>query len=417
MSSRSTILLVGSGERLYREYLLASIARDHDVWLLDASAPDWQSRYVAGATVLDPFDERALVRAARDVAARRPVAGALSYDEALILPTARIVEELELPGMSVETVRRCRDKLATREAVAAVGIAQPQSVAVASLADAADAAERIGYPVVLKPRGLGASHGVVVAAGAGELPGAWAAATAAEYPGVPTYGTILVEEFLDGPEISIDGFVVDGAYRMLFIARKQLGMDPYFEETGHIVYAGDRLLHDADLSAYLSEVHRALGIERGLTHSEVRLTSRGPKLIEVNGRVGGDLIGLVGREATGIDIGEVAATVATGGRPIAHPTRRRCVGIRFCYPPADCRVVSVALPRPGGHLIAATALAAAGERVRLAPRGYAERVAYVMCTAGDARTCDARLDGAAARVKLSWAPLEPAVAAHAGAGA
>lgn len=406
MSVHPTLLLIGSGEQRYREYLVASFARDHDLWLLDATEPHWQTRHLAGFTVVNPFDEGQLVDAAFQVARDRPVAGVMSYDEALILPAAHVMEALELPGTPVEGVRRCRDKLATRQALEGAGIRQPQSVAVSCFADAAVAATQIGYPVVLKPRGLGASQGVVVAADAAALGDAFAAATAAEYPGVPRYHTILVEEFVEGPEISIDGFVAESRYHPLFIARKKLGFEPYFEETGHVVDADDPLLLDPELKQYLTAVHCALRIDQGITHTEVRLTGDGPRLIEVNGRLGGDLIPLIGREATGIDPGSVAAAVATGRRPVTVPRLRRCVGIRFCYPPTDCRVLSVTLPHTGLGLIATEALAASGDTVRLPPRGYAERVAYVICEGDNPQICNARLDDAASRVKLQSEPLE-----------
>lgn len=417
MSARTTVLLVGSGHQRYREYLMASIAHEHDIWLLDVAEPRWQARHLVGFTVLDPFDERGLVAAARTVARTRSVAGVVCYDEALILPAAHVVEALGIPGAGVDAVRRCRDKLATRQALAAAGLPQPQSIAVTSRADAAAAARRVGYPVVLKPRGLGASQGVVVAADAGALDDAFAVATAAEYPGVPRYPTILVEEFVDGPEISIDGFVADGDYQILFVARKQLGLEPYFEEIGHIVDAADPLLHDPELERYLAAIHRALAIERGMTHTEIKLTSRGPRLIEVNGRLGGDLIPFIGREATGVDPGEVAAAIAVGGRPEVCPRRQRCVGIRFCYPPVDCRVLSVALPRTGAGLVAAEALVEPGDAVRLPPNAYAQRIAYVICEGDDPPRCNARLDDAVRGVQLRYEALQQPVAEPSRVGA
>src|SRR5207247_3018677 len=99
-------------------------------------------------------------------------------------------------------------------------------------------------------------------------------------------------------------------------------------------------------------------------------------------RIGGDLIPYIGREATGIDAGAVAFAIATGAATGVTASRRRCVGIRFCYPPHDCRVVAVRLPPPdpAAGLLAAEPLAAPGETVRLPPRGYEERHAHVICT-------------------------------------
>ena len=409
--SVSVLLVIGSGDQRYREYLLESMASRQRLWLFDAKTPTWQARHLVGWTVVDVFDVDALVAAARHLADATPVVGVVCYDEALILPAAHVREALGLPGMQVETVRRCRDKSRTRATLSRAGVAQPRSVAVASLDEARAEAAAIGYPVVLKPRGLGASLGVVKVGNHAELERAFEAARSATYPGVPTYKRgVLVEDFLDGPEISVDGCVVDGAYEPLFVARKQLGLAPYFEETGHVVSADDELVTDTDLRALLGAAHRALGIHTGITHSEVRLTSRGPRIVEVNGRLGGDLIPYLGWLATGIDPGHVAVDVALGRRPTSRPTCRRSIGIRFFYPPDDCRVLSIHVPSPDptSGIHQSTALVGPGTELRLPPNGYVSRYAYVICQAADASACAESLEAAAARVELTWEHLPAA---------
>lgn len=106
-------------------------------------------------------------------------------------------------------------------------------------------------------------------------------------------GGALIEEYLTGPEISIDGAVVDGRYTPLFVARKTVGMHPYFEELGHLVNAADGLMSDPQLLATLASAHRAIEFRHGVTHTEVKLTGRGPVIVEINGRLGGDMIPLL----------------------------------------------------------------------------------------------------------------------------
>ena len=138
---------------------------------------------------------------------------------------------------------------------------------------------------------------------------------------MPTYEDgVLVETYLDGPEISIDGAVVDGRYVPLFVARKQLSEHPYFQETGHVVDASDELQRSPELMEMLRRAHVALGLRRGMTHSEVRLTSNGPRIVEINARLGGDLIPYVGMLATGIDPARVAVDVVLGREPDVEMT-------------------------------------------------------------------------------------------------
>lgn len=422
MTDEGLVLLVGSGRRPYREYLLAGAARRRRLWLLEAEEPTWQTPYVAGTTVVPPLDpargvpdREGLVRAAVEVAARHAVIGAFSYDDALLSPTAQIVEALGLPGPTVDAVENCRDKHRSREALRAAGLPQPRSAPVATLEDATAAAEAFGYPVVLKPKGRGASVGVVRVDGPHDLPDGYGVAERSSRGTNPAYdGGVLVEEMLRGPEISVDGVVSDGDYVPLFLAHKRVGLEPYFEELGHVVDPNDPLLGDGDLLDLLTRTHRALGLRHAITHTEVKLDSGA--IVEVNGRLGGDLIPYLGQLATGIDPGAVAADVAVGVRPTIEPRPVETLGIRFAYPPRDCRVLEVSVPAPGSvpGLRQAAAMAPDGATLRLPPRAFANRYAYVICSAEDPETCDRRLDRALEAVRLSFEELseEPAPAGH-----
>ncbi len=397
------VFVVGCGLRHDREYLLAGVARRARVWLFDAEPPTWQKPYLEGFTQVDPSDARALTANAHLVAQRVRPSGVLCYNEQYVQSAARVVEALALPGFSSAAIRNCRDKRATRHALTAAGVAQPSSIAVSSLEEAREVAQRIGYPVVLKPRGLAGSMGVVLVASEDELDEGYETAHTPWYPGVPTYEDgVLVETYLDGPEISIDGAVVDGRYVPMFVARKQLSEHPFFQETGHVVDATDELQRDPELMEMLRAAHVALGLRRGMTHSEVRLTSAGPRIVEINARLGGDLIPYVGMLATGIDPARVAVDVVLGREPEVEMTRSSAAEIRFFYPTEDSIVRGVELPSavPGVHLAEATARE--GAVLRLPPRGYLARYAQLICVASDRAAARAAADEASRAVKLRF---------------
>ena len=202
-----------------------------------------------------------------------------------------------------------------RPVLTRAGLVQPAFELTASREQARAAAERIGYPVV-KPQALGASMGVVLATDRHELDAAFEVAAGAGRIGdAPFRGTAIVEEYAIGPEISVDAAVHMAEYLPMFVARKRTGMEPYFEEVGHVVDAADPLPQDEVLLQTPSRAHREVGIENGITDTEVRLTRRGPLIIEVNGRLGGDLIPALGSLATGIDPGHVLVDLAIGQRP------------------------------------------------------------------------------------------------------
>ena len=422
MDSKSdgAVLLVGSGMRPYREYLMKGAGQTYPLWLFDHAPATWQRPYLAGSSVVELLDADrlvpdlpGLVAAAEELARQRPVAGVFTYDETLVMATAHIADRLGLPGFRPDSADRCRNKHRSRMTLAAAGLRQPRAELVHTADEAARAAETLRYPVVVKPRGMAASIGVGRANSRTDLKAAFVVAERLSHSGPPAYeGGALVEELVVGPEISVDGAISGGDYQPFCLARKQVGFHPYFEETGHVVDSADPLLADRELRAVLVAAHRALGLRDGMTHTELRLTEHGPVIIEVNARLGGDLIPRLGQLATGVDPGRIAADVATGRPPRTEPSKAGSAAIRFVYPPEDCRVVDATVPEPGAvpGLVEARAMASPGTRLRLPPRAHLGRYGYLICTADDPAECEARLDAAAKLADVHYEPLEPAQA-------
>src|SRR5262249_59062159 len=117
-----------------------------------------------------------------------------TYDEPQVIATARIADRLGLPGLSAAGAQRCRNKHETRLALTAAGLPQPRFRLAGTAEDAGKAAATLGYPVVLKPRGMAASLGVVRAEGPGEVAGAFEVAERAGRSGPVAFrGAGLVE--------------------------------------------------------------------------------------------------------------------------------------------------------------------------------------------------------------------------------
>jgi len=93
----------------------------------------------------------------------------------------------------------------------------------------------------------------------------------------------------------------------------------------------------------LAGAHRAVGVKNAITHTELRLTATGPKIVEINARLGGDMIPFVGWTASGINPGQVAVEVACGQTATVLHSWGDVAAIRFFYPPHDANVVSLEL--------------------------------------------------------------------------
>ncbi|WP_433044823.1 ATP-grasp domain-containing protein [Dactylosporangium sp. CS-033363] len=398
------VLLVGTGHKDYRRYLLEEISPRYRIHLVSPAAPTWEVPYLAGSTrVADLSDVDALAVAAKDAG---DVAGVLCWDEAFVLPVARLADALGLPGPGETAVAACRDKHLTRTALAAAGVAQPESVLVASVEEALATAERIGYPVVLKPRALAASLGVVRVDTPEELAANFAFARDTTVPGAPAYDvSVLVERYADGPEISVDAVVHRGEVTPMVLARKELGYPPYFEELGHLVGASDPLLRDPAVLTVLRQTHDALGFTDGVTHTELRLTAAGPVVIEVNARLGGDLIPYIGGRASGVAPGLAAAAACCGIAPEVSTTRALVAGVRFLYAEQDDTVIATIgfADEPLPEAVDRTVLVAGpGTVASPPPKGTTMgRLGYVTAVAPTAGEVTAALDAAAGALRVT----------------
>jgi biotin carboxylase len=409
---RPLLLVIGTGKRDYREYLLASISTQYRVHLLLWAEPSWELGYLAGWTVLSDANETKdvaeMLAAAGDVAAREPLDGALAWDEARVLQVAKVAEAFGLPGGDPAAALRTRDKHQTREALDAAGVPQARSILVATLGEALDAAGQIGYPVVLKPRAMGGSLGVVRADSPAELAAKFEFARDCEVPGSWRYDQgVLVEQYIAGPEISVDSAVYHGELMPMFVARKRIGYPPYFEEVGHVVDAADPLLTEPELASVMRAAHAALAFTDGMTHAEYKLTPDGPKVIEVNARLGGDLIPYLGLRASGLDPGLAAAAVACGQRPELKADRSAVAGVQFFYPAQDDTAIEAvrfdAASLPAGTDLAVP-LAGRGDVMSPPPKGtMSGRVAFVTVLAETPAACEAALDAAQAALIIQLA--------------
>lgn len=399
-----TLLVIGSGRDLYREYILQSAARRHTLLLLQENPASWQQPYIADHASAVMADQAAMIEAARNLCQRHGCDGIFTYEEQSVELTAAIAATLHLPYNSPASVRRCRDKLVMRQTWEAAGVPSARSRLVGSQAEAEAVAAEIGYPVVLKPRAIAASVGVVRADSAAELGMAYRVASGATLDRYEqaAHG-VLVEEYLEGPEISVESVVVDGQVQILATTHKQVGFAPFFEEIGHVVSASEPLPEATDVADVVHQAHRALGVQMGATHAELRLTSTGPRMIELGARMGGDLIPYLVFCATGIDVAAAATAIAARERPELMPTRQRAAAIRFIYPDHDIRVRALGLDPRADQLPWLDRVVwntRPGDERRLPPRGFIARLGFAIVTGADMAECQARLEQVEALMQL-----------------
>ncbi|KUO03573.1 carboxylate--amine ligase [Streptomyces caeruleatus] len=285
------------------------------------SAPEGAAHPLLGARNVITTDTNDLDALLPEVARLHSV---LAFDGVITscdyyLPTvARIAGHLGLPGPGPEAVENACRKDATRRVLADAGLPGPRFAVHEEWADLARAAREIGYPLVAKPVDLCA--GMFVRRVDDETQLMDLVRALADFPvnarGQRRTPAVLLEELLDGPEVSVETVSYAGTVHMVGVTDKSIGGAPAFIETGHMFPAALSLADlDAAEQTALAAL-KALGLTDGVVaHTEIKLTSAGPRVVEVNPRPAGNRITELVRHVTGIDLAAAFVDVALGRRP------------------------------------------------------------------------------------------------------
>ncbi|MEU5112977.1 ATP-grasp domain-containing protein [Streptomyces longwoodensis] len=404
MSARPLVLVVSPGDETYRGYCLEQVAAAYDVVLLTGAELSWEKPFIVDHAVVDLNDPAALLAGGRELAERHDLAGVVTWDEWHLVPAARLARALGLSSTSVEVMRACRNKATARTLFARHGVPSAASMKARTLLEAGFATMTLGYPAVIKPAAFAGSIGVIRVDRPEELPAAFAFASAGASRSREDTG-VLVEEYLDGPEFSVECVTHRGATTAVAVTRKDLGPAPYFDETAHTVDATDPLL--AQVAPAAAAAVKALGITDGVQHVELRLVDGRPRLIEVNARIGGDMIGHLVRIATGIDLPKVAADLACGREPDLTPSCSGAAGIRMLYPDASGTLTARHVNQPfAAHtpwLRQIQWIREIGEQLLLPPDGdlFTARAGFYIVTGRNTAEVTERLDTAADEITVA----------------
>lgn len=380
-TARKIVGLVGCGSEKYRKYLLEQMNDVYDVWLFLTEDVSWQKNHIKGASKIQEYSVENIEAAIKNLSPDVELSGLVCWDERYIIATADVSERLGLRSAGSKGIRGCRDKSLSRSLLTEQGILQPANHLCFEVAEAIEFAGSVGYPLVIKPRGMGGSIGVALVRSDEQLIERFNECFAVSQEGATDFqNCVLIEEYLTGTEISVDGYTIQGSYTPMFVARKRVGMHPHFEEIGHTVCSHDPLLKDYGLMQLLHDAHIAIGFQNGITHTEIKIAPHGFVIVEINGRLGGDLIPYLASLAMDIKPGIIAAQVACGDEVSFDKSIDKTAVIEFKYPNADIIIDSVQLPVECNRTdnTYGEILVNSGDKLALPPTGYMSRAAYII---------------------------------------
>ncbi len=319
----------------YRTAEFFDAARTLGVELVVASNRDnaLQGKLPSNFLTLDFDRPSEAARQTAEFAKEHPIDAVLGVDDPAIIPSVAIAEALGVRCNPLSAARATRDKYLMRCRLAEAGLPGPDFQRLARDQDPRNTAELLDYPVVLKPTDLGASRGVIRA----DDPTQMVAAFERIKPLLSSEQAILVESFIPGIELALEGLLVDGQLQVLALFDKPDPLNgPFFEETIYLTPsrlpqpAQQMLIDCARLSA------AALGLRNGPVHAELRLNDQGAWLIEVAARTIGGLCSRTLRFGTGMSLEELV---------LRHVLDMEIPSLAVEAQPAG--VMMIPVPRPG----------------------------------------------------------------------
>ncbi|MFN8640058.1 MAG: ATP-grasp domain-containing protein [Dehalococcoidia bacterium] len=308
-----------------------------------------------------------------------PLDAVVPVDDVGTLLAARAASRLGLPHNPFEAVEATRDKSLLRRRLEAGGLPSPPYFEVRLDADVNEAAARAPYPCVLKPLALSASRGVIRANTPEEFRAAFERirrllidpAVAADCG--PTADRLLVEGFVPGIEVAVEGLLTDGRLITLAIFDKPDPLEgPFFEET---IYVTPSRLGEAEQQAVIEATRRsafALGLVDGPIHAELRLNAEGAWPIDVAARSIGGLCARTLSFGTGMSLEEIILRHATRAEVPSFDRESQAAGVMMLPIPAAgilAKVEGIEAAEAVPGIESVTMTIRTGERVIPLPEG------------------------------------------------
>ncbi|MCM1267690.1 MAG: ATP-grasp domain-containing protein [Bacteroidales bacterium] len=341
------------------------------------------------------------------------------------------------PDLSYESAQCATIKSKMRDRLKACGVPIPEYFAAEDFETFRKAAEALHGHCIVKPADNAGSRGVVLME-----PEAWQdcdirtriSGEGARMQGQPenaetrieqreTYdraiyrycmensrnGTVMVEEVMTGPEVSVEALVIGGEPHIITVTDKYITQPPYFVELAHCEPSILEAHTIEEIEAVAAQAIRAIGIENAPAHVEIKVTEDGPKIVELAARLGGDFItSRLVPLSTGIDLVGASVLLATGEKPDLTPKRKQGAAIHFIHAGQEGVLSKVVLPetgvgRPGVEEIAL--YKKLGETVS-GTRSSNDRLGHVITTGATAEEAKALGEEILAQIRVEIVPMQ-----------
>jgi len=238
---------------------------------------------------------------------------------------AAVCDALGLPGITKEVAERATNKVAMRLALKKAGVPIPKFSIISNIDEYRVAVTEFQGRYIVKPADNSGSRGIFLVEKPEDSDIAYNYSMSNS-----SNGFILVEEFVEGPEISVETITYNGVTSIIAVTDKITTGPPYFVELGHTQPSMLPLQVQENIRSVAIQAVEALGINNSPSHVELKITEKGPKIIELGARMGGDCItSHLVPLSTGVDMVGAAIDLALGRIPDIHRHFERASAIRY----------------------------------------------------------------------------------------
>lgn len=307
MSVKKKIMIIGAGV-LQVPAIITAKKMGLEVAVIDMNHEAPGFSYADQHYVISTVDIKAAVSKAKDI---KPDGVFTLASDMPVRTVAAIASDLGLNAISETTALFATDKGKMRARLKAKGVPVPEFYPVESYSEYLDATGRLGKKFIVKPADSSGSRGVFLVDDSCNLKEAY------EYSRrYSSSGQIIVEEYMEGPEVSVESITVSGKTHIIAITDKLTTGAPHFVEMGHSIPSMLSEEIKAAVNYTACAAVNAIGIDNGPSHTEIIVTRDGPKIVELGARLGGDFITThLVPLATGVDMVECSIRIALGEEP------------------------------------------------------------------------------------------------------
>lgn len=276
--------------------------------------PPALSRPLPGRLLIDFGDRAAALQAIRNLHTNQPLSAILPVDDSGVELAALACADIGLPFNRPEAAAAARDKHLMRQLFARAGVPSPAFRLCTTADDLPALVPAVTFPCVVKPLRLNGSRGVIRADNPAQCLAAIRRLTALldRIEGVGVH-EFLIEDFVPGFEVALEGLIDHGQVQVLALFDKPDPLDgPFFEETIYVTPSRLPEATQAAICAVTAAAARAVGLERGPLHAELRINEHGPWMIELANRSIGGLCSRTLRFGTDASLEELILRQAVG---------------------------------------------------------------------------------------------------------